>query len=56
MKKKLVAVILIFCLTGIFGGARDIEDENYVLVLGIDQEEQGGYCLTYLYEDATVED
>ena len=56
MKKKLVAVILIFCLTGIFGGARDIEDENYVLVLGIDQEEQGGYCLTYLYQDATEED
>ena len=56
MKKELVAMMVIFCLTGIFGGAKDIEDENYVLVLGIDENAQGGYVLTYLYQDGTKEE
>ncbi|MBQ4521326.1 MAG: hypothetical protein IJA10_00010 [Lachnospiraceae bacterium] len=56
MKKELVVMILIFCFTGIFGGARDIEDENYVMVLGIDENAQGGYVLTYLYQDGTKEE
>lgn len=56
MKKELVVMVLIFCLTGIFGGARDIEDENYVLVLGIDENAQGGYLLSYLYQDGTKEE
>ena len=56
MKKELVVIILVFCLTGIFGGAKDIEDENYVLVLGIDENAQGGYVLTYLYQDGTKEE
>lgn len=56
MKKELLVMVLIFGLTGIFGGAKDIEDENYVMVLGIDENPQGGYVLTYLYQNGTKEE
>ena len=56
MKKVWIVMFLFFSLTGLFEGARDIEDENYVLVLGIDENVQGGYVFTFLYQDGTKEE